>query len=124
MKLSVKFSMLFLSIFIFVICVFDICLTTFKIHETKTISQDASYYPMNLTSNFYSEIKSNEQMIEEVIKNVVLSKQSDCDIEVRILGVDYENGLLDLSIIQTYRHVNGKIETIEERKTIIIEEEI
>ncbi|MFR1449789.1 MAG: hypothetical protein ACLSSU_07580 [Beduini sp.] len=124
MKLSIKFSMIFLSVFIFVLCIFDMSLMSYKIHETNTIVSNASYQPIHLNAKPYSSIKSNEELIKEVIKNVVLSKESEGEITVEILTVDFENGLLDLSISQTYQHLNGKVSLIKERKTIILEEEI
>lgn len=123
MKLSIKFATLFLSIFIIILCVFDLNLNAFNINETNVIIQDASYNPMQKLISPIHPITSNEVLIEDVIRHVVLSKQSDCDIEVQILSVDYLAGLLDLNIIQTYRHLNGEVEKIQERRTIIIEEE-
>lgn len=124
MKLAVKFSLLFLCIFIFFVCLSDINGQSFKINETHGISREATYYPLKQLANPYHEIESNDLLVAEVLRQVVLSKQSDCDIKVQILGVDYINGMLDVNIIQTYHHINGKEETIESRQTIIIEEEI
>lgn len=124
MKLAVKFSFLFICMFIFFICVSDINGRSFKINETHGISYDSTYYPLKQLAMPYHQIGSNDQLVAEVLKQVVFSKQSDCDIKVQILGVDYINGLLDVNIIQTYQHINGKEEVIQSRQTIIIEEEL
>ncbi|MFQ6861832.1 MAG: hypothetical protein ACLROI_00120 [Beduini sp.] len=124
MKLAVKFSFLFICMFIFFICLSDINGRPFKINETHSISYDSTYYPLKQLASPYHQITSNDQLVAEVLKQVVLSKQSDCDIKVQILGVDHINGLLDVNIIQTYQHINGKEEVIQSRQTIIIEEEL
>lgn len=110
--------------FIFFICLSDINDRSFKINETHGISYDSTYYPLKQLASPYQQITSNDQLVAEVLKQVVFSKQSDCDIKVQVLGVDYINGLLDVNIIQTYQHINGQEEVIQSRQTIIIEEEI
>ncbi len=124
MKLAVRFSFLFICMAIFFMCLADINGHSYKINETHHIAYDSTYYPLKQLATPYHQITSNEQLIAEALKQVVLSKESDCDIKVQILGVDYINGLLDVNIIQTYTHLNGQEEVIQSRQTIIIEEEL
>ena len=124
MKLALKFSIITVCQFIFLLCISDLSTKTNDQNETQRLSQMASYQALKQTSLPYQNIKSNEQLVGEVLKEVVLNKSSDCDIEVEILDVDYLNGLIDLKIKQTFQHVNGKKTKIESRRTIILEEEI
>ena len=124
MKLALKFSIITVCQFIFLLCISDLSTKTYNQNETQKLSQMASYQALKQASTPYQNIKSNEQLVGEVLKEVVLNKSSDCDIEVEILDVDYLNGLIDLKIKQTFQHVNGKKTEIESRRTIILEEDI
>ena len=124
MKLALKFSIITVCQFIFLLCISDLSTKTYNQNETQRLSQMASYQALKQASTPYQNIKSNEQLVGEVLKEVVLNKSSDCDIEVEILDVDYLNGLIDLKIKQTFQHVNGKKTEIESRRTIIVEEDI
>ena len=124
MKLALKFSIITVCQFIFLLCISDLSTKTYNQNETQRLSQMASYQALKQASTPYQNIKSNEQLVGEVLKGVVLNKSSDCDIEVEILDVDYLNGLIDLKIKQTFQHVNGKKTEIESRRTIILEEAI
>lgn len=124
MKLALKFSIITVCQFIFLLCISDLSTKTYNQNETQRLSQMASYQALKQASTPYQNIKSNEQLVGEVLKEVVLNKSSDCDIEVEILDVDYLNGLIDLKIKQTFQHVNGKKTEIESRRTIILEEAI
>ncbi len=124
MKLALKFSIITVCQFIFLLCISDLSTKTYNQNETQRLSQMASYQALKQASTPYQNIKSNEQLVGEVLKEVVLNKSSDCDIEVEILDVDYLNGLIDLKIKQTFQHVNGKKTEIESRRTIILEEDI
>ena len=124
MKLALKFSIITVCQFIFLLCISDLITKTYNQNETQRLSQVASYQALKQASTPYQNIKSNEQLVGEVLKEVVLNKSSDCDIEVEILDVDYLNGLIDLKIKQTFQHVNGKKTEIESRRTIILEEDI
>ena len=124
MKLALKFSIITVCQFIFLLCISDLSTKTYNQNETQRLSQVASYQALKQASTPYQNINSNEQLVGEVLTEVVLNKSSDCDIEVEILDVDYLNGLIDLKIKQTFQHVNGKKTEIESRRTIILEEDI
>lgn len=124
MKLSVKFTLLFLSIFIMIICIVNMNQKSFQINETHQIANESTFYPLKQSANPYHQKMTNDELVAEVLRQVVLSKQSDSDIKVQILGIDVENGMLDVNIIQTFHHANGKEEQISSRKTIILEEDL
>ena len=109
--------------FIFVLCISDVSTSAYWQQETHQIAQNATFYPLKQSYSPYTKIDSEKELVGEILKQVVLSKQSDSDIKVQILDVDLEEGLIDVNIVQTYQHVNGKKEEIANRKTIILEEE-
>lgn len=106
---------------IVVLIVLDMSGNNVRKGETATIANSATYDAIRVKLS--ENITDEEELVAEVIKQVALSKQSDSDIKIQILGIDAENGMLDVNIIQTIRHVNGKTTTTEERRTVILEEE-
>lgn len=91
-------------------------------NETGFISNNAAYMPVRMLSNGAYEIETDEDLLAEVIKEIVLNKESNADIKVQVFTVDSENGLVDLNVIQTVHHANGETTTTEERRTVILED--
>lgn len=66
-----------------------------------------------------AEITSNDEMIAHFIQLLLSNMSSDGDIEVEVMGVDYEEGLLDVSITEKYKYLNGNDGKINVRKCAI-----
>lgn len=124
MKLSIKFSIMFFSMILVLITIVSINAKSYLVNETNMIAKNATYNPLFSASSPNYEVNSNEELLYEVLKEVVITKQSDCDIKIQILSIDYINGLIDVNVIQTYTYFNGSTRTISNRKTIILEEEL
>lgn len=67
------------------------------------------------------EISSDKEMMAMFMKNFFLNINSDSEIEISFMGVDYEKGLLDVEVKETYVEVTGKEKEISVRKTAIYE---
>ena len=65
---------------------------------------------------------STEEFIADFNQNLILSIESDSVLEVNILSVDIEKGLLDVEVVETFAQPNGSKGTVSCRKTIILEE--
>lgn len=68
-----------------------------------------------------TDITSNKEMVAHFVNVVSNNIKSDGDISVKVLGVDYEDGLLDVKVSETFKYLNGKEKTIEVRKCAIYE---
>ena len=119
MQLSIRLSFLFLTCVLLLLVITDMNGTNVKKNETNTLANIASYQSV-LSSK--DENMTEEKMIEEAVKQVVYNKESDSDIKIQVLGIDAENGMIDLNVIQTIHHANGQTSTTEERRTVILDD--
>ena len=119
MQLSIRLSFLFLTCVLLLLVITDMNGTNVKKNETNTLANIASYQSV-LSSK--DENMTEEKMIQEAVKQVVYNKESDSDIKIQVLGIDAENGMIDLNVIQTIHHANGQTSTTEERRTVILDD--
>lgn len=122
MKLILKGAIAVFVIFLIAVCVLDTGTSIVRRNETAELAENAAYETLNAMKNESTEIGSDQEMIAEVIKNIVIKYDTNSDVEVRIISMDSRNGLLDLEIIQTFKHSNGEEETVTERRTVILED--
>ena len=73
------------------------------------------------TNNRRKTISSNDEYVEEFVTNFEKLITTDTDYKVRVYGVDYEKGLLDVGVVGSFKMLNGETKTFESRKTSIIE---
>lgn len=112
---------MFIAIVLVVIICSDIGSSAVRDTETSTIANNSTYNSIRVLANGTYDVNSMDDLVAEAIKDIVLTKQTDSDIKVQVLGVDAENGMIDLNVIQTINHANGKVTTSEERRTVILE---
>ncbi len=67
------------------------------------------------------DITSDKEMVAHFVNVVSNNIKSDGDISVKVLGVDYKEGLLDVKVSETFKYLNGKEKTITVRKCAIYE---
>ena len=68
-----------------------------------------------------TDITSDKEMIANFINVVSNNIKSDGELSVKVLGIDYKEGLLDVKVSQTFKYLNGKEKTITVRKCAIYE---
>ncbi len=68
-----------------------------------------------------TDITSNKEMVAHFVNVVSSNIKSDGKISVKVLGVDYQEGLLDVKVSETFNYLNGKEKTITVRKCAIYE---
>ena len=66
-----------------------------------------------------TSIKSDKEMIAQFIQNVCTSINSDGDLHIQVMGVDYKEGMLDVLVTESYYYLNGKQGHIKTRKCAI-----
>ena len=69
---------------------------------------------MNQTS-----ITSNKEMVAQFIQNMCTSIASDGDLQIKVMGVDYKEGMLDVLMTEKFSYLNGKQTKITTRKCAI-----
>lgn len=122
MKMIIKGGVMVFAAFLLVICIMDSGTSVIRRNETAQIAEKAAYESVNTVKNESTEINSDQEMIAEIVKNVILEYNSNSDIVVKIISIDTRNGMVDLEVDQTFTHANGFTETTSERRTVILED--
>ncbi len=68
-----------------------------------------------------NSITSDKDMIGHFINLLATSLRSKGDLNIKVMGVNYKEGLLDVYVTQKYRYVNGKYGKVSVRKCAICE---
>ena len=66
-----------------------------------------------------SNITSNKEMVAQFIQNMCTSINSDGDLQIEVMGVDYKEGMLDVLVTEKFVYPNGKQGKITTRKCAI-----
>lgn len=66
-------------------------------------------------------IESNQQYLEEFVVNFYKLTTSNSTFKIKVFGIDYTKGFLDIEIESCFRMFNGEMKTIKSRKTSIID---
>ena len=67
------------------------------------------------------EIKSNKDMVAYFVNILCANIKSEGKINVKVMGVDYKYGMLDVKVTQTFDYLNGKEGKVVARKCAIYE---
>ena len=84
----------------------------YAIRTTMEVAKVKETYP----------IGSENELIAEFNKNLLTKISSDSDIEVQVMGIDLEEGFLDVKVISKFKYPTGADGQVEARKTIIFDE--
>lgn len=66
-----------------------------------------------------SNITSNKEMVAQFIQNMCTSINSDGNLQIEVMGVDYKEGMLDVLVTEKFLYPNGKQGKITTRKCAI-----
>lgn len=75
-----------------------------------------------LKENDTYEIANKEEFIADFIQNTLIQLNSDSDYKITIYTADFEKGLLDAEVEETYNQVFGK-GSVSVRKTVVADQE-
>lgn len=123
MKNIIKGIGLFIAISVLIIVCLDVSVAGTKHNETSFIANSAPYEALRIKLTGEYNLEDDMDLVAELVRNAVINKYSNADLKIQILGIDAENGLLDVNIIQTVKHINGKKTVEEERRTVVVETE-
>lgn len=65
-------------------------------------------------------IKESNEFLADLVENLSIVLDSECDITVNVEKVDVETGILSVRIVEKYRHPNGNTGMVECTKTVIL----
>lgn len=88
---------------------------------TESLEQSVESTMSVLSKNTYTMQNINE-FIADFNEMLLLRVESNSDITVNILDVDYEKGLLSIETVENFTHINGKPGTVSCVRTVILEQ--
>lgn len=91
-----------------------------EIEETLASSLDQAIENLKLEENKYSP-SEYQDFVSDLLQQILLQVNSDCDVKINILNIDLDTGILDLEVIEYYKWF-GQTKTIAERRTVVLEE--
>lgn len=81
------------------------------IHQTVKVVNDNRY-----------AISSNEELVAELNRNLLLQLTSDSKVEIVIYDVDYQKGFIDTEVSLSFKYPHGVLGKVSNRKTMIIDD--
>ena len=73
------------------------------------------------TNTRRKDIESNQQYLEEFSVNFYKLITSNASFKIKVFGIDYTKGFLDLEIESSFKMFNGQTKVIRSRKTSIVD---
>ncbi|MFQ9514755.1 MAG: hypothetical protein ACLRZ9_02900 [Eubacterium sp.] len=67
------------------------------------------------------EITSDKEMVAQFIQIMSTNMNSDSDVSIEVMGVNYKEGMLDVLVTEKFKYYNGKNDTVSVRKCAIYE---
>lgn len=68
------------------------------------------------------DIESEDEMIVDFMKILAQNLNGDGEYEIKIFGIDEENGFLDVMVVNKYYDFNEVSRTVSVRKTVLFDE--
>lgn len=121
MKIGIKIALMVFVMVVLTASIGDICFSSIRREETFNLASNGAMKVANLLRNKSVSITSEKDMVAELVKTIMTEKHTDSPITIQVLNVDAKNGLVDINVVQEITHLNGKVEYVSERKTIVVE---
>lgn len=81
---------------------------------------------MNTAENQWKEriysVTNNDELLVEFLEELLVQVTSDATIQVNVLEIDYEKGLLSVEVIEHYVHPIGTNGQISVNRTVVMEQ--
>lgn len=91
-----------------------------ELEDSLSVAIEQSLENLKTKQNY--SIANTDEFIADFVQNLIVAIESDSDIKIEILNVDFEKGLLDVNVVETFVQPNGSKNTVSCRKTVILEE--
>lgn len=69
------------------------------------------------------KVVSNEELVAEFNKALLLNVASDSEVSIKVYGSDYEQGYIDVEVSEKFAYGNGKEGVVRCRKSGLCEKE-
>lgn len=88
--------------------------------ELQVLSSVVEKTVENMTVSKTYDIRNAEEYVADFTENLSVQFDTDSTITVDVMRADKEKGLLSVSVMQTFRHPNGKTGTVHCDRTVIL----
>ena len=124
MKTFAQAAIIFLLVVVAVFVSFNLITGSITDNETEnTLSQSVEQALYNTMSSHSYSIENQEEFLSDFMINLISQTKSKSELDLRILEVDKEEGLLDIEVRESITYPDGKVREVSCRKTVIFEEE-
>lgn len=96
------------------------CIST-AMTNTQIVMQEQIEDQIYQTNNKRQSIDSNDAYVDIFAQNFYKLVTTDSDFKIRVYGVDYEKGFLDIGVESSFKMFNGQTKTIYSRKTSLVD---
>lgn len=90
--------------------------------ETTESLEESVESAMNVLNKNTYTIQNTNEFISDFTEMLLLRIESDSEITVNILDVDYEKGILSVEVVENFTHINGKSGTVSCTRTVVLEQ--
>ena len=96
------------------------CIST-AMTSTQIVMQEQIEDMTFKTNTKRKTIHSNQEYLDEFAINFYKLTTTDATFKIKVFGIDYTKGFLDIEIESQFKMFNGKTKTISSRKTSIVD---
>lgn len=66
-------------------------------------------------------ISDTHEFVSDFAQNLLSNIDSDGEIDIKVISIDTNNGMVDLEVTESFKYPNGRNKKISVRKTVIID---
>ena len=96
------------------------CIST-AMTSTQIVMQEQIEDVIFKTNTKRKSINSNQEYLEEFAKNFYKLTTKNSIFKIKVFGIDYTKGFLDVEVESHFKLFNGKTKIISSRKTSIVD---
>lgn len=91
-----------------------------EIEETVAVALDQAMEALKFEDRHYSP-ENYQELVNDLLQQIIFQISSDCDVDINILTVDLDKGIIDVEVVAHYKWANTK-RNVSVRRTILLEE--
>ena len=104
-----------------ILCIYTLQGDTVRKNETADAIKQAMENAAAKMAEEENTYQDNEAFRAAFVENLLLQVDSASHLKVRVLMSDYEKGLIQAEVIETYKTPNGKEKAVSQTRTIVLE---
>lgn len=95
-----------------------------ELEESMDKAVKQALFDISLSKGYGLEQEEQEHLVASAIQNIMVQNTSAVEVEVKVLSMDIEKGILDVEATQKYKNLAGKASTVKARRTAVLENHV